>query len=38
MDKQQTLYYEFIPTGEAKMKIDPAKNSTFSRRYAKSIY
>ena len=25
MDKQQTLYYEFIPTGEAKMKIDPKK-------------
>ncbi|MBA9026332.1 MULTISPECIES: cysteine hydrolase family protein [Bacillaceae] len=27
MDKHQTLYYEFIPTGEARMKLDPAKTA-----------
>ncbi|WP_025785344.1 cysteine hydrolase family protein [Sporosarcina sp. D27] len=27
MDNQQTLYYEFLPTGEEKMKVDPAKTA-----------
>ncbi len=27
MEKQQTLYYEFIPTGEDKMTLDPAKTA-----------
>lgn len=27
MEKQQTLYYDFIPTGEEKMKLDPAKTA-----------
>lgn len=27
MEKQQTLYYEFIPTNEEKMKVDPAKTA-----------